>query len=439
MRNLHSTRILVLLSTAALAAAACAPESADDFREAESQLPPTACTGSVKEYNKATEGVTRIVDIQQKQAGKKVPVPVPSFGKQAFSRPVPRVISQAHDYFPEDSPITGYPHEGWDYSGIGNQQASDIEGQPIHAITAGTVVFTLNSCEAGDAVWCGDGWGNHVVIDHGSTPTEHVYSRYAHMEQGSVQVKVGQTVNTGQQIGQVGMTGYTAGPHLHLEIGTLDNRAVDPCKPTTFDRVYDPLPYLDPVDTLEPRLIKAPPASGGAPVAEKPPVTNKGTKPDLTVKRCAVNNIDGDGFTVLRAGATVLRSEGATTELRSKALAGIYSGQTARVIASFAGPRIREPSRSAELEGYVAKKNIACGINGCAAGDRITIRDGAPSELGSISGTTLRVDPSKPAAGDNAIAVLANGTKVLVTNAGQPDWLKVRLRGVVSASHCDPK
>lgn len=55
-------------------------------------------------------------------------------------------------------------------------------------------------------------YGRSVVIDHGDNLT----SRYAHM--GKILVQEGDVVNDATQIGEVGVTGRTTGPHLHLEI-----------------------------------------------------------------------------------------------------------------------------------------------------------------------------------------------------------------------------
>ncbi|MDJ0394438.1 M23 family metallopeptidase [Rhodococcus sp. G-MC3] len=75
-------------------------------------------------------------------------------------------------------------------------------GTPIHAVTGGTVE------QAGDA---GDGYGNLVRIKNGNTVTY-----YGH--QSSVAVNVGDTVAPGDQIGEVGSTGNSTGPHLHFEV-----------------------------------------------------------------------------------------------------------------------------------------------------------------------------------------------------------------------------
>jgi murein DD-endopeptidase MepM/ murein hydrolase activator NlpD len=56
--------------------------------------------------------------------------------------------------------------------------------------------------------------GNHVIIDHGNG----LYSFYAHLQPGSVQVEVGDKVKTGDQLGLLGNTGNSSAPHLHFHI-----------------------------------------------------------------------------------------------------------------------------------------------------------------------------------------------------------------------------
>jgi murein DD-endopeptidase MepM/ murein hydrolase activator NlpD len=56
--------------------------------------------------------------------------------------------------------------------------------------------------------------GNCVIIDHGNSE----YSLLAHMQQGSVTVKVGERVTAGQVIGRLGNSGNSFGPHLHYQL-----------------------------------------------------------------------------------------------------------------------------------------------------------------------------------------------------------------------------
>ena len=86
-------------------------------------------------------------------------------------------------------------HKAWDIANGG--------GGPILAADAGTVVA---------AGWDPSGYGNKVVIDHGNG----FVTLYAH--QSVLQVRVGQRVNRGDVIGQMGSTGRSTGVHLHFEI-----------------------------------------------------------------------------------------------------------------------------------------------------------------------------------------------------------------------------
>ena len=67
------------------------------------------------------------------------------------------------------------------------------------------------------------GWGHTVVVEHENG----LSSRYAHLR--DIRVIEGEMVNKGQEIGTVGMTGWTTGPHLHLEI-YQDGRTINPAQ-----------------------------------------------------------------------------------------------------------------------------------------------------------------------------------------------------------------
>jgi murein DD-endopeptidase MepM/ murein hydrolase activator NlpD len=56
------------------------------------------------------------------------------------------------------------------------------------------------------------GYGNHVVINHGFG----YYTLYGHMSR--MAATVGQKVKRGQLIGYVGSTGLSTAPHIHYEV-----------------------------------------------------------------------------------------------------------------------------------------------------------------------------------------------------------------------------
>jgi len=84
-------------------------------------------------------------------------------------------------------------------------------GSPIYAIQGGRVER---------AGWS-RGYGYNIVINHGNG----IKSLYAHASK--LYVKRGQQVKQGQIIGAVGSTGWSTGPHIHLEI-RINNKKVNP-------------------------------------------------------------------------------------------------------------------------------------------------------------------------------------------------------------------
>ncbi len=102
-------------------------------------------------------------------------------------------------------PLLGYrrPHPGVDISASA--------GSSVVAAGAGHVTFAGNE----------SGYGRMVEIDHGDGYT----SRYAHL--ASVKVRVGQAVERGTLLGEVGRSGLTTGPNLHYEI-RVEDRPVNP-------------------------------------------------------------------------------------------------------------------------------------------------------------------------------------------------------------------
>jgi len=84
-------------------------------------------------------------------------------------------------------------------------------GTPLIAPCTGTVIHTRDGLPDG-VVDVSEVAGNHVVIDNGH---EHVL--LAHMRSGTVAVSTGDQVNAGDHIGEVGNSGNSGEPHLHLE------------------------------------------------------------------------------------------------------------------------------------------------------------------------------------------------------------------------------
>lgn len=94
------------------------------------------------------------------------------------------------------------------------------------AAPAGTPVLAIGSGKVIEAGYATDGCGFSIKLQHvvnGDTLT----SRYCHMQDQSHSYQVGDDVSAGVQIGRVGNTGLSFGPHLHLAL-RLNGVQIDP-------------------------------------------------------------------------------------------------------------------------------------------------------------------------------------------------------------------
>ncbi len=180
--------------------------------EAEAQRK-AAEEAAVKAAEKAAEEAARVAEEAAAETGSTTTsVPESTSSTQPPSldgdflithRPVPGAI--VSPFGARTHPIFGSIrfHYGLDLDGD--------TGDPIAAAADGVVI---------SARWM-NGYGNTVVISHGGGFT----TLYAHQSQ--LAVSVGDTVVGGQNIGQVGSTGWSSGPHLHFEV-RVDGVATDP-------------------------------------------------------------------------------------------------------------------------------------------------------------------------------------------------------------------
>ncbi len=134
------------------------------------------------------------------------------------------------DYLEEQKAVLNFtpsirPVRGWISSGFGYRRSPftgkrefhrglDIvnrKGSPVVVTADGRVKFAGHN----------GGYGNLVVVDHGMG----VETKYGHLYR--IEVKVGDKVIRGQEIGILGNTGRSTGPHLHYEV-VVNKHAVDP-------------------------------------------------------------------------------------------------------------------------------------------------------------------------------------------------------------------
>jgi murein DD-endopeptidase MepM/ murein hydrolase activator NlpD len=157
------------------------------------------------------------------------PAPKPAPAPKPSPAPAPGPAPSGSGVFPVRGPYTfggegsrfgsarsGHSHEG--------QDIAAAEGVPVVSPLNGTVAFV--TYQKGGA-----GWYVVVNADDGRSLF------FAHLQAGSATVKPGTRVSAGTQIGRVGSTGSSSGPHLHFEIweGGWRDRGGKP---------IDPLPQL---------------------------------------------------------------------------------------------------------------------------------------------------------------------------------------------------
>jgi murein DD-endopeptidase MepM/ murein hydrolase activator NlpD len=129
--------------------------------------------------------------------------------------------AQAHQRYLDGIPSM-WPTQGYISSGFGYRTVPDTEfhpgvdvvndyGAPVYATASGTVT------ESG---WDG-GYGYKIAVDHGNGYT----TWYGHNSR--LLVSAGQSVRKGQQIAEIGSSGFATGPHCHYEI-LLWGKAIDP-------------------------------------------------------------------------------------------------------------------------------------------------------------------------------------------------------------------
>ncbi len=116
-------------------------------------------------------------------------------------------------------------------------QAEMRAGVSVLAAAAGTVsgvrnnmadvLYTSETAEAIKGRECGNG----VVVKHANGWE----TQYCHLKQGSVLVKPGQKVTPGTPLGEIGLSGQTQFPHLHLSV-RHNGQVVDPFTAATPDQ-----------------------------------------------------------------------------------------------------------------------------------------------------------------------------------------------------------
>lgn len=125
------------------------------------------------------------------------------------------------------------PYGGWGLRGRRPEEFAGF-GLPVYAMAAGTVVRASDGQKDHRArtTWpqlafmmipeglgrelAGVRWvlGNHVLVRH----DDGTVAAYAHLRRSSLRVRAGDRVEAGQVLGEIGNTGNTSEPHLHVQL-----------------------------------------------------------------------------------------------------------------------------------------------------------------------------------------------------------------------------
>lgn len=150
------------------------------------------------------------------------PMVSPSAG-EIVSPDLPQ-INSPDPYLPDNSrPFKGYiwPAKGVFTSGYGWRWGRMHKGIDV-AGPVGTPIVAAAEGEVISAGWNSGGFGNLVKIRH----FDGTVTFYAH--NSKIHVRRGEFVKQGQQIANMGSTGFSTGPHLHFEIHPQGDKAVNP-------------------------------------------------------------------------------------------------------------------------------------------------------------------------------------------------------------------
>ncbi|HEX7395151.1 MAG TPA: M23 family metallopeptidase [Anaerolineaceae bacterium] len=156
-----------------------------------------------------------------------IPGPIPSSGWRPPLYPVPWALTP-YDHFYLLRPIAAdqvnWPEPDYRYGGTYAELDTVHSGIDINA-PRGTSILAAG---AGQVIWAGygllrndkdvnDPYGLAVAIlhDFGYNGVR-LSTVYGHMDR--IDVTLGQHVEAGQQLGIIGMTGETTGPHVHFEV-----------------------------------------------------------------------------------------------------------------------------------------------------------------------------------------------------------------------------
>lgn len=168
--------------------------AAADARQSEARI--SAQRHALEREESQLEAILRRIEAERREAARRGTSP----GKAATGSMVWPACGRLTSSY---GPRWGRMHRG--------QDIAAPRGTAIYAAQSGTVVFAQRK----------SGYGNLVLIDHHNG----IITAYAHLNR--FRTRVGEVVQRGERIGDMGATGNSTGPHLHFET-RVNGSAVNP-------------------------------------------------------------------------------------------------------------------------------------------------------------------------------------------------------------------
>ena len=237
MKNTRLTILLVFIWILSACAPAAKPVMTVTPVLVRATLPPNAVAPTQTSVPKPTLGCPNPDCIFERPALKqtapiRLSLPTPAGDPVSAWRPpqypVPLALGEFDHFYlarPIAADVINWPIADYRYGG--NLLSAKIThtgvdipakaGTPVLASGSGRVLWAGWGLFSSDPDNTSDPYGIAVAIRHDfGYQGQPLFTIYAHLQ--AADVAIGQRVDTGTQIGEVGDTGYTTGPHLHFEM-----------------------------------------------------------------------------------------------------------------------------------------------------------------------------------------------------------------------------
>ncbi len=194
----------------------------DDIQASEEQIEALtqAAEDAARKKEEAEESKEEAEKLQKEAEAKEAAAAAAKASSSSTSGSAGASVSSGSGYF--TNPCPGYSRIS---SGFGPRSAPKAGASTYHkgidmAASMGTPIYAGESGTVTSASYSGSG-GNMIVINYGNG----IQTYYMHCSK--MYVSAGQKVSRGENIGAVGSTGNSTGPHLHFQV-MVNGTAVNP-------------------------------------------------------------------------------------------------------------------------------------------------------------------------------------------------------------------